>query len=379
MFKLKAANPAMLLNLASPHGCIYSAKKLAEDPKFPIANVLGSGAFKMVEYVRGSHVTAARNEHYFRAGLPYLDGYKAVVFTQSSAMVNALQGGQILGEFRFISPADKKRLQEAMGDKIKFYEQDSSTGMQIVFNTKRPPFNDIRVRQALSMAIDRQGGSQGLRTTTIMRAVGTFIRPGAPFAADVKTLTALPGFETDIKAAREKAKALLKEAGVENLKFEVLNRSTNQPYTAAGVFLVDQWRQIGVEAVHKQVETAPYREGIKTSNFDTAIDFNNSVLEDPSLTLTKYLSPDRSPQNGTGFVDREADALFDKQLRETDPKKREELVRQFEARVITQAAQVPYFWWFRTVALSSRIQGWKMSPSHLLGHDLAEVWLTPEK
>ncbi len=136
VFKLKAPNPAMLLNLAGPNGCIYSAKKLAEDPKFPINNVLGSGPFKFVEYVKGSHITAVRNDDYFRKGLPYLDGYRAIIFTQPAAMLNALQGGQIMGEFRTITPADKKRLQDAMGDKIKFYESDWNTGLLLAFNTK---------------------------------------------------------------------------------------------------------------------------------------------------------------------------------------------------------------------------------------------------
>ena len=379
VFKLTAANPAMLLNLAGPNGCIYSAKKLAEDPRFPINNVLGSGPFKLKEYVKGSHVEGVRNENYFREGLPYLDGSKAIIFTQAAAMVNALQGGQIMGEFRTITPADKKRLSEAMGDKVNFYESDWSTGLVLSFNTKKKPFDDIRVRQALSMAVDRYAASAGLRNTSVLRSVGGLIRPGAPFAASEEELAQLPGFSKDGKAAKEKAKQLLKEAGVEDLKFELLNRSTPQPYTPSGVFLIDQWRQIGVEVTHKQVPTAAYREGIRTGNYDVALDFLNAVLEDPSLTLTKYLSADIAPDNGSGLIDREADALFEKQSRETDPKKREALVREFEKKIITDGAQVPFIWWYRTVALNARVHGWKMSPSHLYGQDFAEVWLAPEK
>src|SRR5262245_7930550 len=89
VFKLKAANPAMLLNLAGPNGCIYSAKKLAEDPRFPTTQVLGSGPFKLKEYVKGSHIEGVRNESYFREGLPHLDGTKGIIFTQAAAMVNA--------------------------------------------------------------------------------------------------------------------------------------------------------------------------------------------------------------------------------------------------------------------------------------------------
>ncbi len=379
VFKLKAANPAMLLNLAGPNGCIYSAAKLKEDPRFPINNIMGSGPFKLKEYVKGSHIEGERFDGYFREGLPYLDGTKGIIFTQAAAVVNALQGGQIRGEFRTCTPADKDRLGEAMGDKITFYESDWNTGLVFAFNTKKKPFDDIRVRQALSMAIDRYAASAGLRTTSVLRSVGGLVRPGAPFSATADELADLPGFSKDGKAAKEKAKQLLKEAGAENLKFELFNRSTPQPYTPSGVFLIDQWRQIGVEVTHKQVPTAAYREGIRTGSYDVALDFLNAVLEDPSLTLTKYLSADVAPDNGSGLIDREADALFEKQARETDPKKREALVREFEKRVITQGAQTPFIWWYRTVALNSRVKGWKMSPSHLFGQDFAEVWLAPEK
>lgn len=379
VFKLKAPNPAMLLNLAGPNGCIYSAKKLAEDPKFPITNVMGSGPFKFVEYVKGSHVAGIRNETYFKQGLPYLDGFKGVIFSQPAALINALQGGQIMGEFRTITPANKKTLEQAMGDKITIYESDWNTGLIVAFNTKKPPFDDIRVRQALSMAIDRFGASKGLRDISILRSVGGIVRPTAPFSAKPEDMKDLPGFSPDIKAAREKAKALLKEAGQENLTFELFNRSTTQPYTPAGVYLIDQWKQIGVNVTHKQVETPAYREGIKTGSYDVALDFLNAVLEDPSLTLTKYLSSSRSPENGSGAEDKEIDQLFDAQSRELDPAKREALVRQLEQRAITQGYQVPLIWWYRTVALSSRVKGWRMSPSHLYGQDFAEVWLAPEK
>ena len=68
VFKLSSINVSMLDNLASPFNCVYSADKLKQDPKFPETNVMGSGAFRLAEYVRGSHVTGKRFEGYFRQG-----------------------------------------------------------------------------------------------------------------------------------------------------------------------------------------------------------------------------------------------------------------------------------------------------------------------
>jgi peptide/nickel transport system substrate-binding protein len=376
VFKLRAANPAMLLNLASPSGCIYSAAKLAQDPNYPARNVLGTGPFQFSVSVKGSHIAGIRNENYFRKGEPYLDGFRGILFTQSTAMVNAIQGGQVMGEFRGIGTADKDRLRAAMGDKVRFYESDWSAPLLIVFNISKPPFDDVRVRRALSLAVDRHAASQGLRRTSVLRNIGGLIRPGAPFAISAEQLEQFPGFGRDINAAREEAKRLLKEAGVDPLKFVLFNRSTNQPYTPAGVFLIDQWRQIGVEVEHKQVETAPYREGIRNKSFDVAVDFTNAVLEDPALTLTRYLSG--APDNPTGAEDKEVDACFEQLTREMDPIRREALVRCLEGRVLGQVYQTPLLWWYRIVALSSRVRGWEMSSSHLLGQDLGKIWLAPD-
>ena len=375
VFKMKAVNAAMIQHFASPWNCIYSAKLLASNPNAPRTKILGTGAFVFVEHVKGSHVLGKRNENYFRKGLPYLDGFKGVFMSNSAAMLNALQGGQILGEFRSISPADRDRLKQAMGDKIRTQEAEWTLNFVVIFNTKKKPFDDARVRRALSLAIDRWGGSVGLSRTSTLRAVGGVLRPGSPDATPEAELVKLPGFSKDIKASRAEAMRLLKEAGAENLTFTLLNRNISQPYTPAGVFVVDQWRQIGIKVEHKQLETAAYLAGMSSGNYDVAIDFSNLFMDDSSLALAKFLSPGRSPENFTGATDNELDTLYDRHLRELDRTKRLGLIRAFETRLMNQAYQVPLLWWHRIVATRSVVMGWRMSPSHTLGQDLTEVWL----
>jgi peptide/nickel transport system substrate-binding protein len=375
VFKLKDTDPVLLQHFASPWNCVYQAAKLAADPNFPRTNILGTGPFRFGEHVRGSHVTGTRNDRYHVQGQPYLDGFRGNFMLQAAAMVNALQGGQVLGEFRGISPAERDRLKTAMGDKLRVEESSWVLNLLVVFNTEKKPYDDIRVRTALNMAIDRWTGSQALSRTSTLRAVGGLVRPGSPMAIAEADLVKFPGFGRDMTAARNEARRLLREAGHQNLSFRLHNRNLAQPYTTAGIFLVDQWRQIGVTVEHQQLETAPYLAGMNSGSFEVAIDFSNLFMDEPSLAMAKYLSFDRAPENRSRIIDRELDSLYDRQLRTVDSAERLGLIRQFEKRVLEQSFQIPLLWWHRIVPTATNLRGWQMSPSHNLGQDLAAVWI----
>jgi peptide/nickel transport system substrate-binding protein len=375
VFKMKNVNAAMLEHFASPWNVIYSAKDLAADPAGPRTRINGTGPFIFAEHVKGSHVAGKKNPDYFKKGLPYLDDYRGIFTLQAAAMLNAVQGGQVLGEFRGISPAERDRLVSAMGDRIRIEESSWTLNLLVVFNTEKKPFDDVRVRRALLMAIDRWGGSQGLSRISTLRSVGGVIRPGSPMATPEAELVKLPGFGKDIKKSREEAKKLLAEAGVPNLKFQLWNRNLAMPYTPAGIFLVDQWRQIGVEVQHVQSDTGKYLATMSSGQFDVAIDFSNLFMDDSSLGLAKYLSVTRAPENRSRSKDPELDRLYDEHMRERDPEKRKMLIRAFEKRLFEQGYQQPILWWHRIVPTHKVVMGWKMSPSHNLGQDLAEVWL----
>ncbi|MGP1609799.1 MAG: ABC transporter substrate-binding protein, partial [Burkholderiales bacterium] len=304
-----------------------------------------------------------------------LDGYRAIFIRNTAARVNALQAGEVLAEFRGLSPADRDKVMNALGDKARLEESPWVCALVVTFNGTKKPFDDARVRRALSLGIDRWGGAQALSKIALVRHVGGALRPGYPLAAKESELVQYPGFSKDINKSREEAKRLLKEAGVSNLKFKFTNRNVPMPYTPVGVFLIDQWRQIGVTAEHEQLETKLYQAALRGGNYEVGLDFNCDFMDEPNLQLLKYVSPDRSSINFSRVNDRTLDDLYDKQVRATDPKERYSLLRAFEKRLFDQAHTVPTIWWHRSVITWKQLKGWHMSPSHYLNQDLADVWL----
>ncbi|BBK34052.1 peptide/nickel transport system substrate-binding protein [Stella humosa] len=375
VFKLKEVDVAFLNNLASPWNCIFSAAKLKADPNFPAKNVLGTGPFKFTGHVAGSTWTGERFDGYFRKGHPYLDGFRAITMS-SSAMLNALAGGQVDAEFRGVSPPERDRIVRELGQNAQVFEEPWLLHMLVTFNNEKAPFNDARVRKALSIAIDRWGAGASLGRISPLRNVGGILPPGSPYASTDEELVKLPGFGKDMVAARAEARRLLKEAGQENLTFTLANRSI-APYVANGIYLIDQWRQIGVKVEHQQLELAAYFSSMSSGNYDVIIDSFTDYSPDPNTGAIKYISTDRSPQAFSRHTDRKLDELFDLQAKTTDQAERRKLIRELEFRALDQAYAVPFLYWHRIVVMNQRVRNWSMSPFHMIYQDLGDVWLRP--
>jgi peptide/nickel transport system substrate-binding protein len=377
VFQLKHLSASFLANLASPWNFIYKADILERDPRWYEKNIMGTGPFTFVEYVAGSHWVGKKNPNYFMKGRPYLDGYRAVIIRDTAPRVASVRSGQALVEFRGFNPAARDDIVRSAGSKVVVQESPWACNILVSINNEKKPFNDVRARRALSLAIDRWGASQALSKISVMKYVGGLLRPGSNFATPQTELTGLAGFGKNVAAARKEARRLLKEAGVpEGFTFTLKNRNVKEPYEIAGVYVIDQWRQVGLNVNHVQQEGGPYFNDFRQGNYDTGIDFQCDFMDEPDLQLFRFLSSDKSPINYARYKDSVLDELYERQSRETDPKARLKLLRQFEKRVLDEKAyQFDLLWWQRIVPHSSRLKGWKITPSHYVNQDLRDVWL----
>ena len=375
VFRFAKPNASALDGFASPWNCIYSADRLKENQRYPETQIMGTGAFSFVEHVKGQSWEGKRFDGYFNAGQPYLDGFKAY-FIKSSGLATGIIGGQFDIEFRGLTPADRDVIVDKLKDNAVVLEGPWSASLMLTINARKKPFDDLRVRQALTLAMDRWGSAAAMARISLMKYVGGFTRPGYAHALTDAELEALPGYGRDIAKAREEAKRLLQEAGVSNLKINFLNRNVGQPYTAAGIYSIDQWSKIGVQAEHKQLETKLFYEALGRGEFDVAMDFITDHGDDPNLQYVHVVSAAmRSPMSYSQHPDKRIDDLFERQKRAIDPAERKILTREFEQYSISQAYNIMLFWWQRIVVHNKRVKGWQLTPSHYLGNDLTAVWL----
>src|SRR5260370_20384188 len=127
--------------------------------------------------------------------------------------VGAIRGQRAMIQFRGFSPPERDTLVAALGSKITVQESPWECVTPLALNHERKPFDDKRVRRALTLALDRWQGAQALSKITILKEVAGVQGPGTPFAATPAELERLAGYGRDIVKARAEARRLLREAG----------------------------------------------------------------------------------------------------------------------------------------------------------------------
>jgi peptide/nickel transport system substrate-binding protein len=375
VFKLKSPNAAMLQILAMPYACVYSAKLLAEDPAYPARRVMGSGPFKFVSYTAGGDWIGVRNERYYVQDRPYLDGFRAFS-TSLPASVNALVAGQAMYNFVGLTPSNIGRVKSARGNEVRIVGRNFATAvnMTIAVNTQRPPLNDVRVRRALSLALDRWSGSKAMQHMNEFNLVGGMLRPGSVYARNEQELSLLPGYGHDIEGSRKEARRLLAEAGHPNLKVNFVH---NVVFAPMGVFLADQLRQIGVTLDNQAVDGPTYLARKMGGNYDLVMDVPPEYLDDPVVQWSIFKPFSANPGNFSRSNDLTFDAKYEEIKRTLDPARRRAQARDLEYYLLNQAYVLPLFWHNWTRGISEQVHGLDEVPTTLMKLDLVDLWLAP--
>jgi peptide/nickel transport system substrate-binding protein len=377
VFHLKYPAASFINLMALPYNFIYSKETLDKDMNWYKLHANGTGPFKLKELRRGAFLEVERNPNYWKKGLPYLDGIKYYMIKDTSARAKSVRTRRTHTELRGFPPAEVEAMKKQMGDKLVVRYPRINIQWGVVFNHTKKPFDDPRVRKALSLAIDRYDMAKVLEPLSGLSIVGGPLHPDSKFALPPEELQTFPGFGKDHEANVAEAKRLLTEAGYPNgFKTVLINRAIKLPYIDFGVYLISAWKKIGVDAEHKLEESATWRKDMREHNFALGVDPMGSPSRDPDAMLQTFIT------NGTGndglISDPVVDELFEKQKVELDEQKRIELVQEAQRRILDQMLWMPGLWWKRIEVRSYLIKNYEPMHFHHMNRRMEDVWLAKE-
>jgi peptide/nickel transport system substrate-binding protein len=341
IFHLKRPQPSLLLMLASGYSPVYPAHVPAAEFR---TRCVGTGPFKLKEWKRGEYVEYVKNPDYFVKGRPYLDGIRYVVIVERGTKYAALQAGRLDVAFpgestKTVVDQVKAAVPQMVVDVVAQNVNDN-----LILNVTKPPFNNVKVRQAVSLAIDRSAYVKAVHQGGAVVGAAMQPKPYGVWGLVEKDLKALPGYGN---AAEEKARAkkMLAEAGFgpsSPLRVEMGTRAVAM-YVDFASFVINELKQVGVEATLKQVETAQWHPMATRKEYQAGANLTGLGVDDPDGNFYENYAC-KSPRNYTGYCDEQVMKQIDQQSQELDQKKRSAIVAEIQKKLEVDAARPMMGW-----------------------------------
>ncbi|MBI2907123.1 MAG: ABC transporter substrate-binding protein [Chloroflexi bacterium] len=333
--------------------------------------IMGTGPFRFKSDVPGSSFELTKNADYFKKGRPYLDGIRYYVLVDASTRFAAFRTKrvQLAAAPYGLMPEQLETVKSTM-PQVTTAQYQGATWFGLYVMTTKQPWSDLRVRKAMSLAIDRQLGVKTVESTA--GAVAGPIPPGS-WSLPEDELLKMPGFRQPKDADRAEARKLLAEAGQANLKFSMLFR-TGARYAAAAEFLKDQLGTIGVEMSLKPIEYTQLLDLVNRHDFDAAMMMGTWTIYDPDDLLLQFYRSDAVRNYGV-YKDAEIDKLVDEQSRMLDQAKRKEMVLQTQRIILDRVPFVLSHWANYIAGWWPEVKNFKKPLSQFSYFRLEDVWL----
>jgi 4-phytase/acid phosphatase/peptide/nickel transport system substrate-binding protein len=273
VFTLDTPNAVFPLLLTGTDGYVESPAAVASSGKDYALHPVGTGAFKLTEFVPGvgGHVTVVKNPTYWRkdsdgSQLPYLDQITFQFISDTHQRLQTLQSGGV----DLIQTADTPTIKQAIDSGLKVQKITGSSSTIFMFNEKKPPFNDVRVRQALAYATDKQQIVNVVWSGTRVVARSAFPVDSPFILKDVGN----PSFDL------AKAKDLLRQYGQPvSFTLECISGSTES--TQLLQLVQQQWQAAGAHVSLKFTDQGQFvTDKFGPRNYQAAC-FRDSQISDP--------------------------------------------------------------------------------------------------
>jgi oligopeptide transport system substrate-binding protein len=358
--RLREPEAVFLQELTYPVAFVVNQAQVERDPRNWTRRPLGTGPFKIVEYTPAEKIRFVANERY-HLGAPKL---KEIVFELGGGSISTRYLNNEI-HIGFVPALNLKDIQEGSSDLSKDYVPIPRMAVSyITLNTGQPPFDDINVRKALAMSIDKEGINEVL-LYGYFRVADGFLPPDMPgYEESVK------GYPYDIEEAR-RLLAQSKYAG--NFPRIVLTYGGgggNTPETL--VAIQEGWRQLGLDIQLQAVDTAALLREQRRGTFQMLSEGWIADYADPEDFIAKLFASD-SQLNYTRYRNPEVDRLIEQAARERDDRTRWRLLTQAEQIILDDAVTIPIFWPVEHTLIKSCVVGYPNVPMTIPKYRYVEI------
>ena len=332
---LPQAQTDILANLADQNMMIMPKHLGVQGADFT-KTAVGTGPLKVVSFDRSKSGIYGRSESYWRQGQPYVDGLEMYFGLDAASRIAAF----LTKKIDLTSPSDKKRLEEITSrlPETKVATKYTDYGNSLVMKLDKPPYDDVRVRRAIHLGVDRQGL---IKVATFGEGVAN--PPGMPgpkagWAIPPEDLNKLPGFRQPKEQDIAEAKRLLAEAGYPNgFKSSVVYSNQRQSSPVIIEPAAGQLRAIGVELTLDGRPNPEYRKAALDGSYEMLVDFT----ADMSFKRQVEFLHSKGPLNKMGLKDPEVDRLLDIQDTVMDVAERKKAALELQRLLLDKMYVVP--------------------------------------
>ncbi len=345
---IDAPKPYFLAKLTYPTAFVVNKDQIDKDRRNWTRKPDGTGPFKLSEWKIGERVVLVPNEKYHADPKPNL---KRVTYNLAGGSVlTQYENGEI--DLAGVGVNDIDRIRDK-SEKLnkEFIEKPELTTSYLAFNTRQPPFDDPKVRQAFGMAIDKQ------------RIVDVVLKKIVPPAEGILP-PGMPSYNTAIKGLGfdpARAKQLLQESKYQGRLPRVVLTLSGQGQNVGPTVeaMLEMWKaNLGVEVEVEQVETATFFQDVNRGKYQMwelgwAADY-----PDPENFLDIHFFSE-SRQNSTQYNNPEVDKLLLQARTERDNEKRFQIYNQVERILVQDAAWVPLFYGSAPLLVKPYVKGFQ--------------------
>lgn len=353
-FKLVEPYAPLLSILASNEGSIISPKVIDESADQLATHPVGTGPFVFESWKSGQEIIITKNKEYW--GEPVkIDKVVFKVIPEDATRIAMVEQGE--AQISDQVPVTEIDRIEA-SDSLNLYRAEGLAVEYVGFNTTAAPFDDVRVRQAVSYAIEREAILSG-----VYNNIGTL--------ANVAMSPKVFGYSKNVKAYPydvNEAEKLMKEAGLENgVKVTLITSDRKERINMAEV-MQSQLKGIGVDVEIQVLEYGAYIDEVDSGKHQMFIGGWGNATGDGDYNQYNLFHTDSlgSPGNHFYYQNPEVDALIEEGRIETDPAKREKIYEDAMQIEMDDAVYIPIRNYEHLAVYSNNVKGFWLSPSNYL-------------